>query len=126
MTNWTGCLECFAGKFENVEGDERRVPADERCTARPLAPLWTSPIGPGRSAILSFMRESMLTVGHLRAELVGVSDDVPVTVWLCQGAWSRPLPVTQAGWDESHDQDDPVLLAAGFPLVVEVRVSPER
>lgn len=61
-----------------------------------------------------------VTVGQLRAELVGVPDHTPVTVWLRRGSWSRSTPVTEAGWGEEFDPDDAVLLAGGFPLVVEV------
>lgn len=81
--------------------------------------------GPGRPVILALMTERRaVTVGRRRAELVGVPGDVPIAVWPTRSGWSRPLPVTSAGWGETSDPDDPVLLSVGFPLIVELEVGP--
>ena len=63
------------------------------------------------------MTEDYLTVGQLRAELVGVPDDVPVTLAIADGRGTgitRWVDATSAGYGPGVPSDEPAFSSA-FP-----------
>lgn len=62
------------------------------------------------------MAEERLTAGRLRAELVGVPDDVPVALVVADGGGtSRWFDATSAGYGPGVPNDEPAFSSA-FPI----------
>ena len=69
-------------------------------------------------------RRVQLTVGELRAELVGLPDDMVLVVDVCQdphGAGIRRHPLIGAGYGPDVDSADPLFDGQEFPLTAGYR-----
>jgi hypothetical protein len=67
-------------------------------------------------------RPAQWTVGHLRAELVGIPDDVVLAVDVPTNTGiTRRYPITGAGYGEGIDPADPLFTGQEYPLTAACR-----